>query len=194
VICALALGTSIVIAQHSGGDKKMPSQEEMMKMMEQMGKVGPEHQKLAESAGTWDADVKFWMDPSAPAQTSKGTMKMEPIWDGRYMQMTFDGEMDMGGQKMPFKGMGFLGYDNAKQVYWSTWMDSMSTMMMKSEGKMEGNKVVLHGMMFDPMTKQDTKTREVTTHKYKDHMMFEMFCAGPDGKEMKMMEITYTRK
>ena len=193
LVCALALGTSIVIAQQ--GDKKMPSQEDMMKAMEEMGRVGAEHKKLAESAGTWDADVKFWMDPSAPPQTSKGTMTMEPMWDGRYMKMSFDGEMDMGGQKMPFKGMGFLGFDSARQMYWSTWMDSMSTMIMLSEGKMEGdNKMVMHGENYDPVSKQMTKRREVTTHKDKDHMTFEMFCPGPDGKEMKVMEINYTRK
>jgi hypothetical protein len=178
----------------AAGAGGMPSPEEMAKMMEMMGKIGEEHKKLAETAGTWDADVKFWMDPSAPPQSSSGTMKWEPIWDGRYMKMTFEGSMDMGGQKMPFQGLGYFGYDNAKQVYWSTWMDSMSTGLNKSEGKMEGDKIVMHGVMYDPMTKQEMKTREVTTFKDKDHMTFEMFGAGPDGKEMKMMEINYTRK
>jgi len=42
-------------------------------------------------------------------------------------------------------------------------------------------------------TGQEMKMREVLTHTDADHMKYEMYC-DMMGKEMKMMEINYTRK
>jgi len=199
-LVAIALSASLVVAQHD--DKKMPApgtpeaaamQKQMEEAMMKAGMPGPEHAEMAKNAGTWDAEVKFldmasgkWSDPS------KGTARFEPIFDGRYMQMTFEGTMTMGGQTMPFKGMSIMGYDNMKKKYFSTWIDSMSTMMMKSEGTKSGNTLTLMGSMPDPMG-HESKTREVVTHTDADHMKYEMYC-DMMGKEAKMMEINYTRK
>ncbi|MBC8105252.1 MAG: DUF1579 family protein, partial [Anaerolineae bacterium] len=134
-VLAIAFGASLVVAQHD--DKKMPApgtpeaaqmQKEMEDAMMKMGQPGPEHAEMAKNAGTWDAEVKFLdMASGKWSEPTKGTMTMEPIMDGRYVQMTFEGSMVMGGQSMPFKGMGIMGYDNMKKKYFSTWIDSMST-------------------------------------------------------------------
>jgi hypothetical protein len=215
---AIALGASLVVAQHSdkdhnkmgggsggGAGMQMPKPgtpeaakmaEEMEKKMMEAGMPGPEHQGMAKGAGTYDAEVKFLdMKTGQWSPPMKGTMTMEPIFDGRYMMMKYKGEMMMGnGQKMPFEGMGIQGYDNTKKKYFSTWIDSMSTMMMKSEGTMEGNTVTLWGTMTDPSSGQDIKCKEVVQHKDNDHMSYEMYCDMGGGNEMKMMDIQYTRK
>jgi hypothetical protein len=108
------------------------------------------------------------------------------------MKMTFKGSMMMNGQNMPFEGMAIMGYDNMKKKYFSTWIDSMSTMFMKSEGTKSGDVLTLNGTMPDGMG-GETKTREVMTHKDPDHMSYEMY-GEMGGKEMKMMDIQYTRK
>ncbi|CAN5392488.1 hypothetical protein BH09PLA1_BH09PLA1_04030 [soil metagenome] len=204
-LCTLvvfALSATFVIAQHEKDDHKMPApgspeaakmQKEMEDKMMQAGMPGPEHKEMMKSAGDWDAQVKFLdMATGKWSEPTKGTMHMEPIMDGRYMQMTFEGSMMMNGQTMPFKGMGIMGYDNMKKKYFSTWIDSMSTMMMKSEGTKSGDTLTLMGSMPDGMG-GESKTREVMKHADADHMSYEMYC-DMMGKEMKMMEISYTRK
>ena len=39
-----------------------------------MGKIEPQHESLARFVRTWRAEAKFWMDPAAPPQVSRGTM------------------------------------------------------------------------------------------------------------------------
>ena len=51
--------------------------------------------------------------------------------DGRYQQTTTTGSF-MG---MPFHGMSTTGYDNAKKVFFTTWIDNMGTGLMYGEGK-----------------------------------------------------------
>jgi len=168
-------------------------QKEMEEQMMKMGMPGPEHQELMKNAGEWDADVKFLdMASGKWSEPTKGSAKFEPIFDGRYMKMTFKGSMMMNGQTMPFEGMSIMGYDNMKKMYFSTWIDSMSTMLMKSEGTKAGDVLTLTGSMPDGMG-GEAKTREVATHADNDHMKYEMYC-DMQGKEMKMMEINYTRK
>src|SRR5207247_3868093 len=112
-----------VSVARSQDDKKpgegKPSPEEMQKQMEMMmkaGQPGPEHAKLAEMAGDWDADVTFYSPMGE--QKSKGTMHNEMIFGGRVLQMKFDGNMNMGpGQQMPFHGLGLSGYDNTEKKF-----------------------------------------------------------------------------
>jgi len=213
-VVAFALSTTLVIAQHDkhgdkpagggagGGMSQMPApgspeaakmQKEMEEKMMQMGQPGPEHKEMMKMAGDWDAEVKFLdMASGKWSEPTKGSAHFEPIFDGRYMKMTFKGSMAMGGQTMPFEGMSVMGYDNMKKMYFSTWIDSMSTMMMKSEGTKAGDVMTLKGTMPDGMG-GEAQMREVATHKDADHMSYEMYCTMM-GKEMKMMDIQYTRK
>ena len=46
----------------------------------------------------------------------------------------------------------------------------------------------------DPVTKGKVNARMTTKWMSPDVEVFEMYAPGPDGKESKMMEITYTRK
>ena len=39
----------------------------------------------------------------------------------------------------PFTGHGMSGYDNVSDKYWATWIDSMSTGVMTSEGTCDAN-------------------------------------------------------
>ena len=119
----------------------MPSEEEMMKQMMEMGKVTDNHKVLGELAGTWSYTVKMWMngDSSSKPQESKGTATRKAIMGGRFYQLDVSGKMQMPGpdgkpKDMDFKGFGLEGYDNAKQKFISTWIDSMGTGMLLSEG------------------------------------------------------------
>ena len=196
-ISMTCLFISRVAAQDDKKAGGQPSADQMKQMQDMMKAIqpGPEHEKLKEMVGTWDADVKFF-PPEAPGtvQESKGTAKMEMILGGRYLQQTFDGSMAMGGQNMPFHGMGITGYDNAEKKLISIWIDDMGTGILVTKGTCDDHVMTLEGDMMDPMSKQMMKVKEVGTMVDKDHQKFEMFMSGPKGDMPKVMEIMYTRK
>lgn len=164
-----------------------------MKAMWEAGTPGPQHAMLAKSNGVWNAEMTMWMAEGAPGQTSKSVCTNKMLYDGRYQQSSFKG--DFGG--MPFEGTSITGYDNAKKVYYSTWMDNMSTALMNMEGTWdEATKSInLKGKMLCPANGKECEMREV--YKIVDDNTHVMEMYGPDmktGKEYKSMEIKFTRK
>lgn len=165
-------------------------QEAMMEEWQKAMTPGPEHKMLSNMVGEWNGDISMWMEPGQPPQTSKGTVKYESIFDGRYIVGNFTGNM-MG---MPFSGMEISGYDNVKKVFFSSWYDNMGTGVMYVEGTFDKATNTGHytGETLDPMGNK-MKVREVVTIIDKDHSKFEMYMDAGTG-EMKSMEISYTRK
>ena len=148
-------------------------------------KPGPEHDKLKEMVGMWEATVK------SPAGDSKGTMNYKMELGGLWLVEEFQG--DFGG--MPFQGRGLTSYDAAKKKYVSVWIDSWSTDVSVLEGTFdkEGKVQTMTGDMAGPDGKK-MKVTITTEHKDKDNAVMTMRGPGPDGKEMEMMKVTYTRK
>ncbi|MES2881965.1 MAG: DUF1579 domain-containing protein, partial [Bacteroidota bacterium] len=101
-----------------------------MKAMEAYGTPGPQHAMLKKDDGVWTAETKMWMAPDAPPLESKASVTNKMIMGGRYQQSTFKGDM-MG---MPFEGTSTVGYDNAKKLWVSSWIDNWSTGIMNMEG------------------------------------------------------------
>lgn len=171
--------------------KAGPSQAEMEAMMK-AATPGDAHKKLNAMAGTFNADVKMWMEPGAPPSGGTGVAENHWALDGRFLQQNFTGNF-MG---MPFTGVGYTGYDNIKKKYIGTWMDTMTTSMMISTGtaNADGKSYTFTSTMDDPMTGKSSPVKETVTVVDDDHHTLEMWGAGPDGKMFKMMEIAYTRK
>ena len=95
----------------------------------------------------------------------------------------------------PYSGQGLHGFDNVTGKYWSTWSDSMSTGLMVSEGSCDANLACTYtGSYHDPVTKQPQNTRMTTRWTDASTEVFEMHGPGPDGKETRMMEITYRKR
>ena len=114
---------------------------------------------------------------------------MQLILGGRYLEQRFKGTF----MNQPFEGVGYTGYDNQKGVYQSVWLDNTSTWMMVSEGNMdEASKTIV---MKSSAIGMDGKPTELRTElKIVDPatVVFSMF-GQMEGKEMKMMEITYKK-
>ena len=148
-------------------------------------KPGPEHEKLKELVGTWDAVVKFG------DQESKGTMKWKMDLGGLWLVSEFEGEF-AGGK---FTGKGFDSYDPIKKKYVGVWFDSMSTSPMVSEGTYDKDGKVITMTGEGPgQDGKPTKHKMTSDRKDKDTVVFTMFGPGPDGKEGPMMSITYKRR
>lgn len=96
---------------------------------------------------------------------------------------------------MPFEGYSITGYDNAKKVFVSSWIDNMGTGIMFMEGKWDEKTKTVHftGKTTDPSTGKDTQVRQVFTWLDNNRQKMEMFMTQ-GGKEYKSMEISLTRK
>jgi hypothetical protein len=163
-----------------------------MEAMMKAATPGDAHKKLGAMVGTFDTDVKMWMEPGAPPTAGSGVAENTWALDGRFVQQQFNGTF-MG---MPFHGIGYTGYDNIKKHYIGSWMDNMTTSMMVSTGTADpsGKSITFTSTMDDPMTGKSSEVKETVTVVDNDHHTLEMWGAGPDGKMYKAMEINYTRK
>jgi hypothetical protein len=142
-------------------------------------------------AGTYDLDVTSWEAPGGPPTKEKGTATRSMSLDGRVMVEHV--ESSMHGQ--PWTGHGMHGYDNVSGRHWSTWNDSMSTGLMVSDGTCDDKGACsFTGSWNDPVSKGKITARMTTEWTAPDTEVFTMYTPGPDGKEFKMMEITYSKR
>jgi hypothetical protein len=188
----LLAGTLLAGFALASDKKPDPKMEEMMKKMEAAGTPGPAHKALDSLVGDWNAEVKMWMDPSAPPNVTKATAKNTWVMGNRFVQQDFKGEF-MG---KPFRGMSLTGYDNMKKSYSNVWIDDMSTGMFNAEGKtQDGGKVItFEGTYACPETGELNKpSKQVYRILSRDKHVFEMHDPSK-GANTKTMEITYTRK
>jgi hypothetical protein len=192
-------GTALVatLAAAQGGSQQAPpqmtpQQKAEMEAYMKAGSPGPQHQAMAAMAGTYDMKIKAWHAPGQPPAEDTGTATRSMILDGRVMVEDVKAAM-MGS---PFSGHGMQGFDNVTGKYWSTWIDSMSTGLFISEGTCDasGKSCTFTGTSNDPVKKGPVKMRMTTKWTSPTVEIFEMYGPGPDGKESKMMEITYTKK
>jgi len=160
---------------------------------EDLMKPGKEHKLLSTLAGTYHAKVKAYFDPSKPPDESSGTMKRKMIMGGRFLEELYEGKV-MG---MAFHGMGLSGYDNHKKKFTNVWIDSMSTASSVTHGTYDADKKTFTylGEEFDPYTGQKMKTRDVLRIVSDSVQEQEMYRSPSEGgKEMKVLEIHYTRQ
>lgn len=186
----LVLTASIAMAK----DKKPEKQMDMQAMTDTYSKLatpGEPHKQFASLTGSWTTKTKEWMEPNKLPTESDGSCEQKMLLDGRFLQMECTGAM-MG---QPFNGIGVMGYDNHTKKYVSTWMDSMGTGIFFMEGtaSADGKTITQKGQYDDPMEGR-MKLRGVTKVVDNNTEIFEMYSTGKKGKEIKMMEITYTRK
>ncbi len=148
------------------------------------------HKMLAKDVGKWKTEMSTYMDEKSPAIKSVGTSEVSMILGDRYQQSIYKGDF-MG---MPFEGIGTTGYDNAKKIFISTWVDNMGTGVMTMEGKWDkpGKVMTFLGKSTDPRTGKDVKVRQVLYFDNDDTQRMEMFM-NMDGKEMKNMDLKMTR-
>ena len=187
---AMCFSMTVIFADDmSANDKAM--QEEMMKKWMAYSTPSDAHKTMAGMVGTWDTVIKDYTNPAGPTET-KGTSTFSAILDGRFIQESAEGSY-MG---MPFHGMGTFGYDNTMKKYVGTWVDNMGTGIMTSWGSSDdgGKTINWNSKGTDPMSGAEMSVRSAMHMMSNDQYHFEMYGPGMDGKEMKMMEITYNRR
>jgi len=186
----LVVSASLVVAKEKKQEKQMDPQA-MMEMWKKLGTPGEPHKLFASLAGSWTTQTKEWMEPDKPPAESTGTAEMKMLLDGRFLYQEYNGQM-MG---QPFTGIGIDAYDNLTKKYVTAWMDSMGTgiFMMGGTASAGGRTITLKGSHPEPGGGRMTH-RAIWKIVDNNTQTFDMWGTHEGGKEMKMMEITYTRK
>jgi len=169
---------------------------EMMKeMFEKARKFiapGEAHKALAPYLGKWDCVLSMSMGPGAPAMTSKFQTSIDWLVDGRFLKVESKGEM-MG---QPYYSFGFMGYDNFKQAYVSSWVDNMNTWILSAQGKLaqDGKTMILYGLMDEYTTGEVGKmVKYVRRWKDADHFVEEVHDLAIGEENTKVVEIAFAR-
>jgi hypothetical protein len=184
----------VVTASLAIAKEKKPAQmdpQAMMELWKKLATPGEPHKQLGSLAGSWATTTKEWMEPGKPPMESTGTAEMKMLLDGRFLYQEYNSQM-MG---QPFSGIGITAYDNLRKRYVSAWIDSMGTgiFMMEGTASADGKTITLKGSHPEPGGGQMTH-RAIWKIVDSNTQTFDMFGAHRGGKEMKMMEIIYTRK
>lgn len=189
-ILCVTLMVSPVLAKEKKHEKAMDPQE-MMEVWKKLAQPGEPHKLFASLAGSWTTQTKEWMESGKPPSESTGTADMKMLLDGRFLHQEYTGQM-MG---QPYSGVGIDAYDNLTKKYTTVWMDSMGTGIFFMEGtaSADGKTITLKGSHPEPGGGKMTH-RAVWKILDNDNQIFEMYGAHGKEKEMKFLEITYTRK
>jgi hypothetical protein len=191
IVLVIACGNPAWCQEKASGQ---PSEEEMMKQMMELAAPDQHHKELGRLVGSWKTTNKMWMGPEPVV--SSGTSTYEWILGGRYLQSKHVGEWS----GMPFEGMGIDGYDKAKKEYFSIWLDTMGTGMMKMTGQpsADGKAMAYTGTSFDPAQGRDVGVREDVVWANDRSYTFTMYMQmpGADGKlqETKVLEIVAVKQ
>ncbi|MDD5267697.1 MAG: DUF1579 domain-containing protein [Methylococcales bacterium] len=186
----ILLVASVAIAKDKKSEQPVDPQA-MMELYTKLAAPGEPHKLFASLAGSWTTKTKEWMEPGKPPMETTGSAEMKMLLDGRFLQQEYTGQM-MG---QPFSGIGIDGYDNIRKKYVTAWMDTMGTgfFMMEGTASADGKTITLTGQHPEPGGGHMTH-RAIWKIVDSNTQTFDMYGAHHCGKEMKMMEITYTRK
>ena len=189
-ILCVVLTASTALAKDKKGEKSMDPQA-MMEVWKKLATPSEPHKLFASLAGSWTTTTKEWMEPGKPSTESTGTAEMKMLLDGRFLYQEFNSQM-MG---QPFSGVGIDAYDNLRKRYVTVWLDTMSTGVFTMEGtaSADGKTITLKGQHGETGGGQMTH-RAIWKLVDANTQTFEMYGAHGHGKEMKMLEIAYTRK
>jgi len=180
----------MMAASFAIADEQKMDMQAMMEKFEKQGTPGEPHKRLASMEGSWNTKTKSWMEPNKPPMETAGTCEQKMILGGRFLKQKCSGDM-MG---KTFEGVGLTGYDNQTKKYTSTWMDSMSTTLHVMEGTSSDDNTITQEGQYTCPIRGEMKLRSVTKVVDQNTNIFEMYGTDKSGQEMKMMEITYTRK
>jgi hypothetical protein len=164
----------------------------MARWMETM-RPGPAHERLKELLGSYEITLRMWMGPGQPAMESKGTDEITWFAEGKWLISNWSIEM-MG---QPSKGLTILGYDNFKQRYVWTKVDSLQTTIQSAFGHFDqsGDDLILWGTIDEPMTpEQDKQVKYVYRGFGKDKFVLEVHDMMIGETNTKVLEIEYARK
>ncbi len=148
------------------------------------------HQRLDPIVGKFRARSQFWAGVGAPPESGEGESDHLWVLGGRFIEQRYRGKI----ADMPFEGIGFTGFDNVQRKYVGSWIDTMGTGMMNSlgVGQPTNGEIAFVSEIHEPTGRRQT-FRSIIRIANGDRHSYELWTAGPDGREFRTMLVEYTR-
>ncbi len=180
-------------AQTDNHPQMTPEQKAEMEMWQKLAAPSEHHKHLNYFVGKWMTVTKMWMGgPGSPPTETQGTSDIKWVLDGRFLMDEHKGTM-MG---QAYEGIGITGYDNYRNMYYSSWCSNMQTNFLTMAGMRnpETGNFTYYGEMDEPALKVTGRTvkyvtRIIDANKY----VFDIIDLHA-GDGYKVIEITYVRK
>ena len=200
IVCAVALlGAVVILTDRAVSDDQdqppQPTPEQMAEMEEwkKLNTPGEHHKHLNYFVGKWRTKTKMWMGGpgSQSMDAGDGVSNVKWVLDGRFLLDEHKGSF-MG---QPHDGIGMTGYDNYRNVYFSSWASNMATHVLTMTGMRHPKTGVFtyYGEMDEPSIKVVGRTVKYVTRIVSDNQyVFEIIDLHA-GDDYKVIEITYTR-
>lgn len=197
--CVLALGTGANAAGAQATTRQTPSPEEIQRLMArsmELGKPGPEHERLARLAGTWSLEAKIWPSPGAEPQVVHGSGTAAPILGGRFLVR----RVTLGEGMFAGESMTIIGFDRRSEEYTLIELDTVGTYWITAAGPADasGSRAVLSGTDDDPVFEHtqeyDFVLRFVDDDTWVTEIIFKDDAHTGGGGPFKMVEMTARRR
>jgi hypothetical protein len=149
----------------------------------------PDHKSAVfeKDVGTWDAEVEVRPGPGAEPQRSRG-ITTNKLVAGAWLVSDYQAESG-------FAGHGIYGFDQTKNKYVGTWVDSMRRFLVIAEGEWnESEKKMTYRGEAQMPDGRKLKWREETTTIDPDTQIFRSFMPLLDGSDFEMMTVKYRRR
>lgn len=186
----LTVAVGVGFTEDKPAEKPKPmSEAEMWAAQQKLAIPGAMHKDvLAKLVGSWKAAGKIFS--SMGEIPIEGKSENTSILGGRFVQVRYEGPF-MGGT---FEGAAFVGYDNLSKTFQQSWIMTMATNIDNMTGTWDAKTKTLTWRGTATMANGAVYKKRTTACFKSDATLYEeSFSTGPDGKEKKEMEITYTR-
>ena len=191
---------SVLLASSAHADPKpaagkSPDDAKLKQTMEAAEKAhapGPQHAWLKTNlAGSWTVQSKAF-GPNGEVMPSTGTSEVKATHGGRFLVEEFT-QTRMG---KPMSGTIWWGYDNMRKKFTSAEIDSVGTGMTTLSGTLDdaSKTLTLTGLTWSMSLNKEVPMRLVVHVESDKKHAIELFGTGADGKEVKRLELSYTRK
>jgi uncharacterized protein DUF1579 len=191
---AVAVAAAMVASPLTAAAQQQPGQSEMAAAMakaKRFTQPGEAHKMLDRFLGTWTTEVRmFGMGKATPPE--KGSATFSWLMPGRWLKMESTGTM-MG---LPLQTFMLLGYDNFKQSYVSTNINSIDTAMTHAEGDVDpsGKALISYGTLDEYLTgEHDKMVKYVWRFQSPSQMALEVHDLPIGEANTKVVEITFRK-
>ena len=188
-----------LVASAAPAMAQQPAPEERKRIMQEMmsaAQPGPEHQRLARLAGTWDVSFQMFSHGGGPSMNAKGVAENRMILGGRFLES----RMVAGEDPMKMEALVLYGFDRRHAKYTTVGYDTGGTYYVTAAGTWADSSraITLSGTDDDPIAKHtqvyDMHLRIVDDDTYVTDVVFTD-AAHTGGKgPFKAFEATFRRR
>ena len=184
-----------LVAALAGGLFSRQDPNEMQDAMARAKKYtapGKKHETLKKFLGSWTTETRMYMGGKA-SPPEKGASECGWLMEGRWIRIDTKGQI-MG---MALHSHTIMGFDNFKQAFVATTVNSMDTAMIRVEGDLDqhGKNLIAYGTLDEYLDgRHDKPLKVIWRFESDDKFLMEVHDLAIGESNTKVFDVAYTRK